>query len=150
MPSVITIPNYDDPYIFLERLTLIFLFSACLNFLKLCKMKYYNLHLIYSVERNFIAQTGDPSASGHGGMTLVFFFCLLKIAFVLIYNLDVYWYLNSLVNISFHKILVSLEDQSQLRVYSNMHYEKSYSFPCMPCVFICIYFLIYLFICIFL
>ncbi|XP_069985913.1 peptidyl-prolyl cis-trans isomerase-like 4 isoform X2 [Penaeus vannamei] len=42
---------------------------TCLNFLKLCKMKYYNLHLIYSVERNFIAQTGDPSASGHGAAT---------------------------------------------------------------------------------
>lgn len=43
---------------------------TCLNFLKLCKMKYYNLHLIYSVERNFIAQTGDPSASGHGGSSV--------------------------------------------------------------------------------
>ncbi|XP_063607378.1 peptidyl-prolyl cis-trans isomerase sig-7-like [Penaeus indicus] len=43
---------------------------TCLNFLKLCKMKYYNFHLIYSVERNFIAQTGDPSASGRGGSSV--------------------------------------------------------------------------------
>ncbi|KAG7176997.1 peptidyl-prolyl cis-trans isomerase sig-7-like [Homarus americanus] len=40
---------------------------TCMNFLKLCKMKYYNLNLIFSVERNFIAQMGDPSATGRGG-----------------------------------------------------------------------------------
>lgn len=41
--------------------------SACMNFLKLCKLKYYNLNLIFSVERNFIAQTGDPTTTGRGG-----------------------------------------------------------------------------------
>ncbi|XP_045618714.1 peptidyl-prolyl cis-trans isomerase sig-7 [Procambarus clarkii] len=40
---------------------------TCMNFLKLCKMKYYNLNLVFSVERNFIAQMGDPSATGRGG-----------------------------------------------------------------------------------
>ncbi|KAK3868315.1 hypothetical protein Pcinc_016865 [Petrolisthes cinctipes] len=40
---------------------------TCMNFLKLCKMKYYNFHLIFSIERNFIAQTGDPTSSGKGG-----------------------------------------------------------------------------------
>lgn len=34
---------------------------ACLNFLKLCKIKYYNNCLFHSVQRNFIAQSGDPS-----------------------------------------------------------------------------------------
>ncbi|XP_069937133.1 peptidyl-prolyl cis-trans isomerase sig-7 [Cherax quadricarinatus] len=43
-----------------------------MNFLKLCKMKYYNLNLVFSVERNFIAQMGDPSATGRGGETSIF------------------------------------------------------------------------------
>ncbi|CAG0921455.1 unnamed protein product [Notodromas monacha] len=41
--------------------------AACLNFLKLCKVKYYNLCLFHTVERNFIAQTGDPTGTGRGG-----------------------------------------------------------------------------------
>lgn len=41
-----------------------------MNFLKLCKMKYYNLNLLYSVERNFIAQTGDPTGTGKGGESI--------------------------------------------------------------------------------
>ncbi|XP_068755817.1 peptidyl-prolyl cis-trans isomerase-like 4 [Montipora capricornis] len=40
---------------------------ACLNFLKLCKMKYYNFCLFHSVQQNFLAQTGDPSGRGTGG-----------------------------------------------------------------------------------
>lgn len=41
--------------------------SACKNFLKLCKMKYYNWSLFHSVQSNFIAQTGDPTSTGTGG-----------------------------------------------------------------------------------
>ena len=37
------------------------------NFLKLCKMKYYNGCLIYNVQQNFIIQTGDPSGTGEEG-----------------------------------------------------------------------------------
>ncbi|KAF2895964.1 hypothetical protein ILUMI_10211, partial [Ignelater luminosus] len=40
---------------------------ACLNFLKLCKMKYYNYSLFHTVSRDFIAQTGDPTGSRKGG-----------------------------------------------------------------------------------
>lgn len=40
---------------------------TCLNFLKLCKIKYYNLCLFHRVEQNFIAQTGDPTGTGRGG-----------------------------------------------------------------------------------
>ncbi|KAG0424156.1 hypothetical protein HPB47_000088 [Ixodes persulcatus] len=43
---------------------------TCLNFLKLCKLKYYNLCLFHRVEQNFIAQTGDPTGSGRGGESL--------------------------------------------------------------------------------
>ncbi|XP_076053256.1 peptidyl-prolyl cis-trans isomerase sig-7 [Oratosquilla oratoria] len=43
---------------------------TCLNFLKLCKMKYYNFNLMYSLEQDFIAQTGDPSGSGKGGESI--------------------------------------------------------------------------------
>lgn len=43
---------------------------TCMNFLKLCKMKYYNFCLIFSIQRNFIAQTGDPTASGKGGESI--------------------------------------------------------------------------------
>lgn len=31
---------------------------ACLNFLKLCKLKYYNYNLFHTIEAGFIAQTG--------------------------------------------------------------------------------------------
>ncbi|KAB1275485.1 Peptidyl-prolyl cis-trans isomerase-like 4 [Camelus dromedarius] len=40
---------------------------ACLNFLKLCKIKYYNYCLIHNVQRDFIIQTGDPTGTGRGG-----------------------------------------------------------------------------------
>lgn len=40
---------------------------ACLNFLKLCKIKYYNFCLLHSVQQNFLAQTGDPTGRGTGG-----------------------------------------------------------------------------------
>nr|CAG4641007.1 EOG090X0971 [Eulimnadia texana] len=40
---------------------------TCMNFLKLCKIKFYNFSLFYHVERNFVAQTGDPLGTGRGG-----------------------------------------------------------------------------------
>ena len=43
---------------------------ACLNFLKLCKLKYYNNVLIYNVQENFMLQTGDPTGTGTGGDSL--------------------------------------------------------------------------------
>ncbi|XP_043924961.1 peptidyl-prolyl cis-trans isomerase-like 4 [Protopterus annectens] len=47
---------------------------ACLNFLKLCKIKYYNYSLIHNVQRDFIIQTGDPTGTGRGGESV---FCKL-------------------------------------------------------------------------
>ncbi|XP_048842534.1 peptidyl-prolyl cis-trans isomerase-like 4 [Brienomyrus brachyistius] len=41
--------------------------KTTLNFLKLCKIKYYNYCLIHNVQRNFIMQTGDPTGTGRGG-----------------------------------------------------------------------------------
>ena len=32
-----------------------------LNFLKLCKTKYFNMNLFHFVQRNFVVQTGDPT-----------------------------------------------------------------------------------------
>ncbi|KAH3726430.1 hypothetical protein DPMN_052297 [Dreissena polymorpha] len=40
---------------------------CCKNFLKLCKIKYYNFCLFHTVQRNVIAQTGDPTGTGRGG-----------------------------------------------------------------------------------
>ncbi|XP_057453312.1 peptidyl-prolyl cis-trans isomerase CYP59 [Lotus japonicus] len=40
---------------------------TCKNFLKLCKIKYYNGCLFHNVQRDFTAQTGDPTATGTGG-----------------------------------------------------------------------------------
>ena len=39
----------------------------CKNFLKLCKVKFYNLCLFHSVQSNFVAQTGDTSETGASG-----------------------------------------------------------------------------------
>jgi peptidyl-prolyl cis-trans isomerase-like 4 len=41
--------------------------KTCLNFLKLCKIKYYNNCLFYDVQKDFLAQTGDPENTGRGG-----------------------------------------------------------------------------------
>jgi len=44
--------------------------TACTNFLKLCKVKYYNNCLIYSVQKDYIAETGDPTNTGTGGSAI--------------------------------------------------------------------------------
>ncbi|XP_058450870.1 peptidyl-prolyl cis-trans isomerase sig-7 [Malaya genurostris] len=43
---------------------------AALNFLKLCKLKFYNFNLFHTIQHGFIAQTGDPSGSGDGGSSI--------------------------------------------------------------------------------
>ncbi|CAH2250807.1 peptidyl-prolyl cis-trans isomerase-like 4 [Pelobates cultripes] len=43
---------------------------ASLNFLKLCKIKYYNYCLVHNVQRDFIIQTGDPLGTGRGGSSV--------------------------------------------------------------------------------
>jgi cyclophilin family peptidyl-prolyl cis-trans isomerase len=43
---------------------------AAKNFLKLCKLKYYNGCLFFNVQRDFIAQCGDPTATGAGGQSV--------------------------------------------------------------------------------
>uniref|UniRef100_A0A3B3V2W1 Peptidyl-prolyl cis-trans isomerase n=1 Tax=Poecilia latipinna TaxID=48699 RepID=A0A3B3V2W1_9TELE len=48
--------------------------KTSLNFLKLCKIKYYNYCLIHNVQRDFIVQTGDPTGTGRGGESV---FCKL-------------------------------------------------------------------------
>ncbi|GMH42318.1 hypothetical protein BSKO_10237 [Bryopsis sp. KO-2023] len=43
---------------------------TCLNFLKLCKIKYYNNCLFHNVQPGFIIQTGDPDGTGRGGSSV--------------------------------------------------------------------------------
>ncbi|KAJ4461424.1 putative Peptidyl-prolyl cis-trans isomerase CYP59 [Paratrimastix pyriformis] len=43
---------------------------ACKNFLKLCKIHYYNQCLFHNVQHNYIVQTGDPSGTGLGGESI--------------------------------------------------------------------------------
>ncbi|KAH9504712.1 Peptidyl-prolyl cis-trans isomerase-like 4 [Bulinus truncatus] len=43
---------------------------CCMNFLKLCKIKYYNFSLFHTVQQNVVAQTGDPTATGRGGESI--------------------------------------------------------------------------------
>lgn len=51
-----------------HKIKILFCFiAACRNFLKLCKVKYYNWSLFFTVQSNFIAQTGDPTATGKAG-----------------------------------------------------------------------------------
>uniref|UniRef100_UPI003AAB9FAC peptidyl-prolyl cis-trans isomerase-like 4 isoform X1 n=1 Tax=Centroberyx gerrardi TaxID=166262 RepID=UPI003AAB9FAC len=44
--------------------------KTSLNFLKLCKIKYYNYCLVHNVQRDFIVQTGDPTGNGRGGESI--------------------------------------------------------------------------------
>jgi len=41
--------------------------KAARNFLKLCKIKYYNNCLVHSVQKDFLFQSGDPTGTGRGG-----------------------------------------------------------------------------------
>lgn len=43
---------------------------ACLNFLKLCKLKYYNGCLFHFVQKGRLVQTGDPTGTGAGGSSV--------------------------------------------------------------------------------
>ncbi|VDD82769.1 unnamed protein product [Mesocestoides corti] len=44
--------------------------KCSLNFLKLCKVHYYSGCLFHSVQRNLVAQTGDPTGTGRGGSSI--------------------------------------------------------------------------------
>ncbi|KAG7097448.1 hypothetical protein E1B28_004793 [Marasmius oreades] len=44
--------------------------KTCQNFLKLCKVYYYNLNAFFNVSKDFLAQAGDPSATGQGGESI--------------------------------------------------------------------------------
>lgn len=44
--------------------------ETCTNFLKLCKIKYYNDCQFFQIEKGFIAQTGDPKNNGQGGSSV--------------------------------------------------------------------------------
>lgn len=37
------------------------------NFLKLCKIKYFNYNLVFDIKKGFAARTGDPTNTGQGG-----------------------------------------------------------------------------------
>jgi len=43
---------------------------ASKNFLKLCKIKYYNFCLFHNVQKGSLVQTGDPTGTGKGGDSL--------------------------------------------------------------------------------
>lgn len=43
---------------------------TCTNFVKLCKVKYYNNCLFHTVQKDYIAQTGDPTNTGTGGSSI--------------------------------------------------------------------------------
>ncbi|KAH9983210.1 cyclophilin-like domain-containing protein [Russula compacta] len=44
--------------------------KVCENFLKLCKVYYYNLNAFFNVSKDFLAQAGDPTATGTGGESI--------------------------------------------------------------------------------
>jgi len=43
---------------------------ASKNFLKLCKVKYYNNCIFHNIQHDYIVQTGDPTATGRGGQSI--------------------------------------------------------------------------------
>jgi peptidyl-prolyl cis-trans isomerase-like 4 len=44
--------------------------NTCKNFLKLCKTYKYNYLTFFSVQKNFLAQSGDPTNTGKGGQSI--------------------------------------------------------------------------------
>lgn len=47
--------------------------KASFNFLKLCKIKYYNYCLFSDIKKNYVARTGDPTHTGSGGESIYAF-----------------------------------------------------------------------------
>lgn len=43
---------------------------AATNFIKLCKLKYYNDTLVFNVQPHYVIQTGDPTGTGKGGTSV--------------------------------------------------------------------------------
>jgi len=43
---------------------------ACENFLKLCKIKYYNDNMFFNVQKGWVISTGDPTNTGKGGQSI--------------------------------------------------------------------------------
>ncbi len=43
---------------------------ATKNFLKLCKIKYYNNCLFHNIQKDYVVQTGDPTNTGKGGESI--------------------------------------------------------------------------------
>jgi peptidyl-prolyl cis-trans isomerase-like 4 len=41
--------------------------KACTNFIKLCKIKYYNNVVIHRIQKDLCFETGDPLGTGKGG-----------------------------------------------------------------------------------
>lgn len=53
---------------------------CALNFLKLCKTKYFNMNLFHFVQRNFVVQTGDPTGKNFlFCLTILKIYCLFKV-----------------------------------------------------------------------
>ncbi|KAG9509150.1 Peptidyl-prolyl cis-trans isomerase-like 4, partial [Fragariocoptes setiger] len=44
--------------------------KCCFNFLKLCKIKYYNYCMFFEIKKNFTARSGDPTNQGDGGQSI--------------------------------------------------------------------------------
>lgn len=44
--------------------------KACFNFLKLCKIRYYNYCLFFEIKKNYVARVGDPTNDGTGGESI--------------------------------------------------------------------------------
>lgn len=47
--------------------------KASYNFLKLCRIKYYNWRLIFEVKKDYVARFGDPVNDGTGGESIYWF-----------------------------------------------------------------------------
>lgn len=47
--------------------------KASFNFLKLCKIKFYNYCLLFEVKKNYAVRTGDPKNDGTGGESIYWF-----------------------------------------------------------------------------
>jgi len=44
--------------------------SSIRNFIKLCKVKWYNFAPFYNIQKNYVAQCGDQTATGTKGQSI--------------------------------------------------------------------------------
>lgn len=60
--------------------------NTCKNFIKLCKIKFYDHCLFYNIQKDFTVQIGDHTATGLGGVSIEGYEINVKMKLIFFYS----------------------------------------------------------------